>query len=494
MEELPDCVFDAVVVGAGPAGCAVAAALSGLGKTTLLVDSGVDRKKLFSGELLHPVGVSGLAELGFLTALERAGALPVKGFAVLEPDEPAMLLSYDTLGSGVTIEHARLVEALQEDVLRRPHVTFWANARVEGLEARDAEAVSVRINRQGERVTARGAMLVIATGRAGALREELGIGERHEKISTMLGLTVDAAVLPFAGHGHVFVDGKAPILGYAIGEGVARILVDIPEHVDWKTLADDPAWPRAVPEPLHGAMRKALKRGKPMFASNDVRLPHASVRGRVCLVGDAAGCCHPLSVSGITSAIRDALALRQALIASPTSVKSALRGYARARRAPQRTRIALSSALYRCFAESSAEMGLLRRGMRRYWGSSVENQQASLALLAGRDLRMTAMAKEYGSVVTHALVDWSRTAIADRDPVGTVAELGPVARLIGTLMPHARDALVGALADTAGHLKAQASRMPKRLTLPVSLPAVLSRTPRGRSGLGGARGTSAPTS
>ncbi len=491
MEELPDCVFDAVIVGAGPAGCAVAAALSGLGKKTLLVDSGVDRKKLFSGELLHPVGVSGLAQLGFLTALERCGALPVKGFAVLEPGEPAMLLSYDTLGAGVTIEHARLVDALQEDVLRRPHVTFWSNARVEGLVSQSDEEVSVRIHREGQRLIARGSMLVIATGRAGALREELGIRERHQKISTMLGLTVSADDLPFAEHGHVFVDGQAPILGYAIGDGLARILVDVPEHVDWKTLADDPSWPRAVPEPLHSAMRSAVKRGKPLFASNDVRLPNTSVRGRVCLVGDAAGCCHPLSVSGMTSAIRDALALREALVASPRSVRSALRSYARARRAPQRTRIALSSALYRCFAESSAEMGLLRRGMRRYWTSSIENQQASLALLAGRDLRMTAMAKEYGSVVTHALVDWSRNAIAERNPVGTVAELGPVARLIGTLMPHARDALVGALSDTAGHLKAQASRMPTRLALPVSLPAALRSQRRARHAAG--RGTSAPT-
>ncbi|HSI04995.1 MAG TPA: hypothetical protein VLC93_10975, partial [Myxococcota bacterium] len=115
-------------------------------------------------------------------------------------------------------------------------------------------------------------------------------------------------------------------------------------------------------------------------------------------------------------------------------------------------------------------------------------------LLAGRDLRMTAMAKEYGSVVTHALVDWSRAAIAERNPVGTVAELGPIARLIGTIMPHARDALVGALSDTAGHLKAQASRMPRRLVLPVSLPGVLSRSQRRRSEHGAGPGTSAPTS
>lgn len=494
MEELPDCVFDAVVVGAGPAGCAVAAVLSTLGKNTLLVDSGVDRKKLFSGELLHPAGVSGLASVGLFKAVEAAGALSVKGFAVLEPGEPAMLLSYDSLGQGVTIEHAKLVEALQSEIRGRPNVTFWESARVEEVLEQSARQVSVRINNGGKRVVVRSSMLVIATGRAGALREQLRISERHEKVSTMLGLLVDATTLPFAELGHVFVDGKAPILGYAIGDGVARILVDIPHGTDWKTLLDDPAWPRAVPEPLHSAMRKALKTAKPQFASNDVRLPRTSVRGRVCLVGDAAGCCHPLSVSGITSAVRDALALRDALTASPRNVRSALRIYARARRAPQRTRIALASALYRAFAEPSAEMGLLRRGMRRYWGASVANQKNSLALLAGRDLRMTAMAKEYGSVVSHALVDWTRSAMAELNPVGTVADLVPVARLIGTLVPHARDALVGALADTAGHLKAQASRMPTRLTLPVSLPTVLAVTSRRASSRFGASGTSAPTS
>src|SRR5689334_9113759 len=133
MEDLADPVFDAVVVGAGPAGCAVAAALSDVGKTVLLVDARVDRTKILSGELLHPTAVAGLAELGFTRLGARTGGAAVVGFAVLEPDEPAMLLSYDTLGVGLTVEHARLVETLHDDIGKRPGVTFWSDARVEEL-------------------------------------------------------------------------------------------------------------------------------------------------------------------------------------------------------------------------------------------------------------------------------------------------------------------------------------------------------------------------
>ncbi len=470
MEELSDFAFDAVIVGAGPAGCAVAAALSSLGKNTLLVDAGVDRKKLFSGELIHPAGVSGLAELGFADALSDAGAVIVKGFAVLEPGRAPMLLAYDTLGTGVTLEHAALLEAMHTRVAELAGVTSWAPARVDKLIANDADGVVVQVNRGGDRVRVRARSLIMATGRAQALRDEIGIKDHHEKVSMMLGLTVDSSLLPYAEQGHVFADGYAPILAYAIAPGVARVLVDVPSDMDWRALLDDAAWPLAVPEPLHSGIREAMAKQKPAFASNDVRLPDAVVRGRVVLVGDAAGCCHPLSVSGITSSIRDALALRDAMRASPDDAPAALRAYSRARRAPQRTRIALASALYRAFAEPSGEMELLRRGMRRYWGASVQNQQASLALLAGRDVRMTAMAKEYGSVVGHALMDWTKSAYRGERPDGAwrrgwVAARGALARNRSACR-NARDALVGALDDTALVIKQQAGRLP--VTLPLA--------------------------
>lgn len=442
--------FDAVIVGAGPAGCAAAAALSGLGKRTLIIDSGVNRKKVLAGELLHPAGFSGLSELGFRHALQASGALTVTGFAVLEHERDPILLNYESLGTGITMEHHALVEALFEDIASRENVTVWGDARAEAVVSENSEEVVLKARRADGEYLVTAQMLVVATGRSGALRESLGITEKHEKVSTMVGLTVDSALLPHAGRGHVFVDDKALLLGYAIAPGIARILVDIAPGVEWKTLTNDPAWPAAVPETLRAAIREAMTTQKPIFASNDSRLPSAVVRRRIVLCGDAAGCCHPLSVNGMTSAVRDALALRDAVEESPNDLTAALRAYARERRGPQRTRIALASALYRCFAESTEEMKLLRRGMRRYWTSSNENQQASLALLSGRDMRMSAMAREYASVVTHALNDWARDAWGSRKVLG---EIAPVGRLLGTVVPHATHAMIGAIDDTMLHVK-----------------------------------------
>jgi 2-polyprenyl-6-methoxyphenol hydroxylase-like FAD-dependent oxidoreductase len=66
--------FDAIVVGAGPAGCAVAALLGRAGHRVLLVDrSGVPRPRLCTHALM-PSAVPVLADLGVLDAVLAAGA------------------------------------------------------------------------------------------------------------------------------------------------------------------------------------------------------------------------------------------------------------------------------------------------------------------------------------------------------------------------------------------------------------------------------------
>ena len=60
--------------------------------------------------------------------------------------------------------------------------------------------------------------------------------------------------------------------------------------------------------------------------------------------------------------------------------------------------------------------------------------------------------------------------MAEHGPLGIATELTSVARLLGTLVPHARDAVVGAIDDTALHLKQQAERLPVSLSLPMARP------------------------
>ena len=64
------------------AGASVAAALGELGYAVLVAEPGLDGGKRLAGELIHPPGASDLSQLGLLPSLERAGGVPIRGFAV----------------------------------------------------------------------------------------------------------------------------------------------------------------------------------------------------------------------------------------------------------------------------------------------------------------------------------------------------------------------------------------------------------------------------
>jgi flavin-dependent dehydrogenase len=132
-------------------------------------------------------------------------------------------------------------------------------------------------------------------------------------------------------------------------------------------------------------------------------VPDAVARDRVVLVGDAAGCCHPLTATGLSVCTRDAVRLRDALRASGGDVPAALRHYAAQRAGPQRTRMALAEALYAVFVARTPEARLLRQGLLRYWESSPRGRAASMTLLSTEEGRMSVMAREYAWVVRYTL-------------------------------------------------------------------------------------------
>src|SRR5439155_22319279 len=65
-ERPPEHSVDALVAGGGMAGASAAATLSAMRWNVLLVEPGLDPAKRLAGELIHPPGVSDLAELGLL--------------------------------------------------------------------------------------------------------------------------------------------------------------------------------------------------------------------------------------------------------------------------------------------------------------------------------------------------------------------------------------------------------------------------------------------
>ncbi len=438
--------FDALIAGGGPAGCAAAAALSAIGLKILLVDAGVDKTKQLAGELLHPAGVQDLEALGLASGLRTEGCQPILGFAVVDHrrDHTAFqLLPYGAEDRGLAMEHALLTRSLLTAVEGRASVELWRGSKVARVVRNDVQAVEVEVSREGtrnERIRAR--MLVAADGRSSPIRGQLGIGENRQRLSTMLGVLVEAGRLPYPGYGHLFIGGPAPVLAYAITAEKARVMVDLPAGTGLDALLKSPELLDGLPAPLREEVLRAAREGSHLMAANETRLPTAVAAQCGVLVGDAAGCCHPLSASGMASATRDALVLQGALRQFREDVPSALRRYARQRRAPQRTRIALASALYRTFSERTPEMAALRAGLFRYWQKSPRGCEVSMALLSTREWRMSVMTREYARAVGYALIPLIRGGPQQApSPHRARAELG----LAGSIAPHLRSMMRGAL-------------------------------------------------
>jgi 2-polyprenyl-6-methoxyphenol hydroxylase-like FAD-dependent oxidoreductase len=432
---------DVLIAGGGPAGAATAAAMANLGLRVLIADAGQDRRKQLAGELLHPIGVEELTRYGFAEVL-TAGGSPIVGFAVVDGERTA-LLPYAPGNRGLGIEHHMLIEPLL-GVVERQGVEVRRRTRV-GEVADGPEHIEASLSREGQAERVRARILVAADGRASPLRRALGIPEEHTRLSTMVGVLVDRALLPHPDRGHLFIGGPWPVLAYPISLERARVMVDLPLGSTADRLRSEPRLLEGLPGPLGEGVLAALDREPPLVASNDTRIPEAVTRGRVVLVGDAAGCCHPLSASGMASAVRDARGLETALSDHPQDVAEALASYARARRPPNRTRIALASALYEAFSSPSPEMAALRRGMFRYWERTRTGARNSMALLSTRETRMSVMAREYARVVAHGLLALGTGKVRGVD--GPALTLRAGSRLVASALPHVKTAVAGAVED-----------------------------------------------
>jgi 2-polyprenyl-6-methoxyphenol hydroxylase-like FAD-dependent oxidoreductase len=375
----------------------------------LVIEPGLDRTKRLAGELIHPPGVADLEALGLRDRLPADRVTPVDGFAVhAEGDADAYVLRYGEIPGldphGFTIDHADLAAALRAAVGRLPHVTVWSGARVSGVDLHHPDFATVQVTRDGVTTPLRARLVVAADGASSPTRAAAGIGHERARISSMAGYLLRDARLPHPRFASVFLGGPAPTLAYAIGDQAVRLMFDVPANAHGiEAPGRDAAYCRALPEPLRGRAREALASQRALVSVNYSVRPDAVCRGRLVLVGDAAGCCHPLTATGLSACTRDAMLLRRA-IRETGDVPAAVRRYAALREGPQRTRAALADALYRAFSSPTPEMRLLRDGILRYWQRSRRGRAASLALLSTHEGRMSMMALCYAHAVGHAMI------------------------------------------------------------------------------------------
>jgi 2-polyprenyl-6-methoxyphenol hydroxylase-like FAD-dependent oxidoreductase len=404
---------DVLIAGGGVAGVAAAAALSQLGLEILIVEPGPSFGRRLAGELIHPPGIDGLRQLGLLDEEEALGA-EVKGFAIFpsvrDDSASCMVLPYGEAEGGKprcghAIEHSLLKERLLERVRRFPGVSAKIGARVVGIEGGGSEPFTALVSADGEETRIDAQLIIAADGPMSQLRKMAGISHDTQRYSGMMGAEVDDIHLPNTGYGNIFLNPAGVAYAYSIGGGRARIMFEVLKDADSKESIKTHL--SFFTDSLREAVERHLAENKPLAAANFCIIPETSVKRNFALVGDARGCCHPLTASGITAAVKDALVLRDALRDTRAAdgrldVAAALKRYARIGDRLQLTRRTLAEELREAFLAQTPEAMLLNQCIFSYWRHSPTGRRRSMELLSTLDSSIFSLASQYAMVALHA--------------------------------------------------------------------------------------------
>jgi 2-polyprenyl-6-methoxyphenol hydroxylase-like FAD-dependent oxidoreductase len=431
---------DVVVVGGGFAGLATAVALSSAGAKITVVEALEGANPSFRGELIHPPGVRSLEAMGLKTALLEAGAVPVRGFAAFSggDTDPVLLPYSDEGGMGLGIEHASMIAAFRRELSRRPRVRVVRRARVEELLFERRRVVGVR-TLDGREFRAR--IVVAADGRHSRVRKLLGISTFSTLLSYSVAVGLEGDVLPQPGYGHVLVSAPGPILAYPYGERRVRMCIDVPldsakgkdRIVGYLLERYAPHLPEGIRRAMVIAVRVAPLGGS---ANHAIYTKACAVPG-AALVGDSGGCSHPITATGMTTALHDVITLTECLGTNGHN-DDGLIEYQRQRYRLIRAREAFTHSLYGVLRGEGDGASLLREGIFRYWRGSERARSASVGVLSGDQASVIAFLTEYARVILTSAGLACGAALADRD--GRVA-LSRLSSLMGTAEEGIRVAL-----------------------------------------------------
>jgi menaquinone-9 beta-reductase len=348
--------YDAIVVGAGPAGSATAILLAERGWSVLLLDKAEFPRPKICGEYLSPESARILDRLGVLKDVDAA-AQPIAGMRIVAPDGTRLEGRYPAGGAWGGYRGHGL--AVRRETLDR---ILFDRARLLPLDARERHRVTtlrmeaggvagVRLeDAQGGTREVPSRLVVGADGRASVVAHSLGLLHAH-RLRRMALIQHVRGLAGLGELGEIFVDPPDYAILNPVAPGLANLGLVVP-------LAHARAF-RGRLETFFAARLKQLRHlaprlggmlpAGPLMAMGPLAYRVAEPRvGGVALVGDATGFYDPFTGEGLYTALRSAellVEVAHAALRAGDCSRAALAPYGQARRAAFRGKARLTRAL-----------------------------------------------------------------------------------------------------------------------------------------------------
>lgn len=350
---------DAVIVGAGIAGCIVALALGMAGRRVIVAERAREVGRV-GPDFIKPRGIEVLRDLGVLDELVRRGAVERSTIRYFHDGAP--LIHYDfaahtEVGHYLIVPYDVLLSAVLGRLAELPNVELWFAAEIRAL-ADEGERVRVDL---ADGRSADASVVIGADGAHSQVRGLAGIAATRRSYEQLMFLATMPLVASVAAENRLYLSsGRWASYYYPVSASQMRVTSVAP--VAEAGLFAGP------PGPLIERLRQfvsesddvlAAIRDTSVFRGVPLGCMHADEyhRGGVALVGNALLEVHPMTGQGMSLAMEDAAALGRALVAhfaGEVDREAALRRYSAERRPINEHILRYGDRLYRAFPERAA--------------------------------------------------------------------------------------------------------------------------------------------